>query len=243
MKIYSAIIAFITLTAAVVADTDSATKSTEYQLPDGRVLKNPIVLEKEPNGLSVGHDRGITFVKFADLPADIQKRYNYDPETAQQYEKKQKAAQQARTARQAEEKRTAAHTDESRNQTLAAAKARAQENEITKLELRLKFLDEEIPKLEKAGNTYLDKITTINTSPSNAYSSTSNNIYWRGGFISNSGSEAMRKDANTRAKIAKDLTSQMKNNKIQLEKYKTEYQQKTLQLNTLRQQQNKPADK
>ena len=84
-----------------------AQNPASYTLPNGKILENPYVISQKPDGVLVGHKYGVIFVKFSDLPADIQKKFNYDPAKAAEYEKQQaqiKAAQEKKKAEDASKK-------------------------------------------------------------------------------------------------------------------------------------------
>ncbi|MCP3966294.1 MAG: hypothetical protein GY750_09085 [Lentisphaerae bacterium] len=74
----------ICCTAFIVFAVDTTSQIT---LKDGRVLKNPYVLSKNPSGINVGHDGGVIFIKFADMKPETAKKFGYNPQKAKAYEK------------------------------------------------------------------------------------------------------------------------------------------------------------
>ncbi len=233
MKKNRSLIIAVVLTAASALAADVVDDNiSEYKLPDGRVLRNPMVLDKNPEGLEIGHDRGVVFVRFADLPSDVQARYSYDPEKARQYAQSRKSLTVV--------KPVAPDTPAASKSSAAKSSVEA---EMAKLELRIKFLNEEIPKLEAQQDKYVDKIAEVgssrNSSSGNLTGST--NIYWRGGYISNAGSAAMRRDARTKSKVLAGMANEVGSIKQQLSSYKTELQQKTLRLESLKRNLQVPA--
>jgi len=54
-------------------------KASSLTLPNGKVIDDPFVLSEKPDGLEIGHKAGIIFVKFTDLPAEMQKKVVAEP--------------------------------------------------------------------------------------------------------------------------------------------------------------------
>lgn len=69
-------------------------RAEDITLRDATVLKNAKVTEATPAYISVAHDAGVAHVMLQDLPADLQKKYGYDPVKAAQYAAADAAAQQ-----------------------------------------------------------------------------------------------------------------------------------------------------
>lgn len=67
----------------------------DLKLTNGTVYKNVTVTKADPDGLRIIHSDGGGKVLFADLPEEIQKKYNYDPVAAQQYTAQQEAQKRA----------------------------------------------------------------------------------------------------------------------------------------------------
>jgi hypothetical protein len=57
---------------------------------DNTEYKNYQVMRTEPDGIVVKHDSGIAKLYFWELPTDLQKKYNYDPEKAAAFNKQAK---------------------------------------------------------------------------------------------------------------------------------------------------------
>ena len=83
-------------TAVFAADSDkNKAEKHDITLKSGKVLKDAVILDKKPNGVTFGYKDGASFVRFSDMPEKAQKYFNYNPEEAEKYEKKiesQKAA-------------------------------------------------------------------------------------------------------------------------------------------------------
>ncbi|MEY2545710.1 MAG: hypothetical protein QOG48_827 [Verrucomicrobiota bacterium] len=60
-------------------------QAEDITLRDGTVLKNVTVTNVTPAYLSVTHDAGVAHVMLADLPAELQKKYRYDPDKAAKF--------------------------------------------------------------------------------------------------------------------------------------------------------------
>ena len=54
---------------------------------DGQIYRNVRVRRIEPDALTFRHDGGVTRVPFELLPADVQKKYEYDPQAAAAYQR------------------------------------------------------------------------------------------------------------------------------------------------------------
>jgi len=69
-------------------------RAEDLTLRDGSVLKNATVTEVTPAYISVRHDVGVAHVLLQELPADLQKKYGYDPVKAAKYSAADAAARQ-----------------------------------------------------------------------------------------------------------------------------------------------------
>lgn len=173
------------------------------KLRDGRVLENPRVLSKTPEGLEVGHSKGIIYLKFSDLPEDIQKKYNYDPAKAVDYRiKRDEAKKRYKAAKKQQELADA--REEAKHQRIREKVKLAQvEKNIAELEQRVAFLEKEIPKLEANRDQYFQERNKLASAP------TQNNSHvkyygWRGGFVRGGGG---RVDS-SRRKVIKSLNEE-----------------------------------
>ncbi len=136
--------------AAFAADSKGKIEKYTVTLKSGKVLKDAVLLDQKPNGITLGYKDGATFVPYTDMPADIQKHFGYDPDKAASYEKKietQKAANKKAAEKQkAKEQKQKAEQDK-RNKERRIAQ---QEQKVRKLELEL---EEAKKKLENTENT------------------------------------------------------------------------------------------
>jgi hypothetical protein len=64
----------------------------------GREYTAVTVLAAEPDGIRIRHESGTAKIPFADLPLEIQRKYNYDPVAAEQYKKESEARSNAQEA-------------------------------------------------------------------------------------------------------------------------------------------------
>ena len=165
-------------TAVFAADTDA--KDTKVKrtitLKSGKVLQDAVVLDKKPNGVTLGYKDGAAFVRFSDMPASAQKYFGYDPEEAAKYEKKledqKKANQKAAEKQKAKEQKQKTEQDK-RNKERRIAQ---QEQTVRKLELQL---DEAKKKLQNTENTVSqDRNALVSTVSSGSSSRVSVDTPW-----------------------------------------------------------------
>jgi hypothetical protein len=58
----------------------------DLQTTTGVVYKDAKITRSEPDGLTISHATGVAKVPFVELPADIQRKYHYDPARAAEYQ-------------------------------------------------------------------------------------------------------------------------------------------------------------
>ena len=138
-------------TAVFAADSDkNKAEKHDITLKSGKVLKDAVILDKKPNGVTFGYKDGASFVRFSDMPEKAQKYFNYNPEEAEKYEKKiesQKAANKKAAEKQkAKEQKQKAEQDKRNHERRIAQ----QEQTVRKLELQL---EEAKKKLSNTENT------------------------------------------------------------------------------------------
>ena len=138
-------------TAVFAADSDkNKAEKHDITLKSGKVLKDAVILDKKPNGVTFGYKDGASFVRFSDMPEKAQKFFNYNPEEAEKYEKKiesQKAANKKAAEKQkAKEQKQKAEQDKRNHERRIAQ----QEQTVRKLELQL---EEAKKKLSNTENT------------------------------------------------------------------------------------------
>jgi hypothetical protein len=74
----------------------------DFKTIEGKEYKNVTVKRVEPDGLVLSSKSGISKVYFAELPKDVQQRFNYDPEKAAAYSADQNAQLEQARKRQEE---------------------------------------------------------------------------------------------------------------------------------------------
>ena len=141
--VHYAILAALLFAGAAVfaADTaktaDKTQKRTVTLQKSGKVLEDAYVLDKKPNGVTVGYKDGCIFVRYADMPENIQKQFGYNKEEADKYEKKlddqKKANQKATEKQKAKEQKQKAEQDKRNKER----RIEQQEQTVRKLELQL----------------------------------------------------------------------------------------------------------
>ena len=162
-------------TAVFAADGAKSGKRT-VTLKNGKVLEDAYVLDQRPNGVTVGYKDGCTFIRFADMPKNIQDQFGYDPKEAAKYEKKveeqQKTKQKAAEKQKAKEKKQQSEQDK-RNKERRIAQ---QEQTVRKLELQL---EEAKKKLQNTENTVSqDRNALVSTVSNNSNSRVSVDTPW-----------------------------------------------------------------
>ena len=163
-------------TAVFAADTDKKVVKHNVTLKSGKVLEDAVVLDKKPNGVTLGHKDGATFVPYTDMPEKAQKYFGYDPEAAASYEKKienqKKANQKAAEKQKAKEQKQKTEQDK-RNKERRIAQ---QEQTVRKLELQL---EEAKKRLQNTENTVSqDRNALVSTVNSNNNSRVSIDTPW-----------------------------------------------------------------
>ena len=196
-----------------------------YTLPNGKVLVDPYILGKTPNGLEVGHNGGVMFVKFADMPEEFQKKFNYDPAAAAAFEKRQAAQKEKRAA---DEKARKAAVDEQYQKTMQGWESGRLDNEIQANQQRINFLKTEIPKLEEQCNKIFDKATTMAGSSAGG-SGKQVGYAWAGGYMTGSDTSNQMAEQ-TKKKTVTRLGQEYATMKKTLTSYKNELEAKELQL-------------
>ncbi|MGE4564571.1 MAG: hypothetical protein AB7F32_06860 [Victivallaceae bacterium] len=68
------------------------------KLPDGRILRNPYLLDQTPSSVTIGHDDGALSVPLKDLSSELQKELGYDPAAAAAEEARLRQARKSEAA-------------------------------------------------------------------------------------------------------------------------------------------------
>lgn len=208
------------VTSGVAADAKNTT-NPPITLKTGRVLNHPYVMETLPNGLTIGHTDGCIFVNFKDLPEDIQKHFNYNPEEAAKYEadkavqdEKKKKQKQAADAKKAQEEKAA-------QGRLKDAEIRSSENDVLVLKSRIKFLKSEIDRLGKRQERDVSTLTDV------ANTSASSNSSFGGWGYYHSGTGRSLQNSN---RLSLNMTREYSNDEYTLKCYRSELASKEQQL-------------
>lgn len=204
-----------------------------YTLPNGKVLEDPYVIGQRPDGLDVGHKYGAMFVKFTDLPVEIQKKYNYDPEKAAEYEKEQKALKEKIDADNKKKQAEMAAMQEQVQKNLQNWKTDQLGQEIQKTKIRIEFLKTEIPKLEQEYNNYLNKTTEL--AGKNVSGNTTGGYAWDGGYVMTSSYSGDRSE-DTKRKAISMIGDEFSDVKKKLNSYKKELETKESSILTMQKQ-------
>jgi hypothetical protein len=70
------------LAAALPVFSATLLWAEDWKTTDGKVYQNVTVIDAQPDAVTILHQDGGALVPLANLPADIQKRFNYDPAKA-----------------------------------------------------------------------------------------------------------------------------------------------------------------
>ena len=137
-------------TAVFAADSDkNKAEKHDITLKSGKVLEDAVVLDKKPNGVTLGYKDGAAFVPYTDMPTKAQEYFGYDPDEAAKYEKKiedqKKANQKAAEKQKAKEQKQKTEQDK-RNKERRIAQ---QEQTVRKLELQLEEAKKRLDNTEK----------------------------------------------------------------------------------------------
>jgi flagellar basal body rod protein FlgC len=73
----------ILLVAALLTTSATSLRADDWKTTDGKVYQNVQVVGSNPEAVTILHQDGGASVPLANLPADIQKRFNYDPAKAE----------------------------------------------------------------------------------------------------------------------------------------------------------------
>jgi hypothetical protein len=212
-------IILIAIACVFSANFASAKKVT---LPNGKVLIDPYVISKRPDGLEVGHKSGIMFIKFTNMSVKYQKKYGYNPQKAAAYEKR-RAKQKQRMAKEKKAKEARKRKIEIQlDKNLLNASVEKLEIKIKETENRIAFLKKEIPRLQKTSDTLLNSSTKLagqSVSGSNDHNRGSGLYYgWDGGYVlGNSGGD--RQAENTKRRQVKRLGNDYSDTKRRISRY------------------------
>ncbi|NOY74563.1 MAG: hypothetical protein GXP32_02065 [Kiritimatiellaeota bacterium] len=197
----------------------------KVKLPNGKVLIDPYVISRRPDGLEIGHKIGIMFVKFKNLPVDIQKKYGYNPKKAAAYAKKQATRKQ----NLAKERKAAAAAERKRitqlNRNLLNASIESFGIKIEEAQNRVAFLKKEIPRLQKESDTLLNSGTKLagkNVSGNNNNNNRSGLYYgWDGGYVLGNTS-GDRQAESTKRRQVRQLGDDYSETRRRIKKYQKE---------------------
>jgi hypothetical protein len=78
-------ILIVPLTAVVLACSGLSLWAEDWKTTDGKAYQNVEVIATRPDMVTIVHDDGVSMVPLENLPADLQKRFNYDPAKAKAF--------------------------------------------------------------------------------------------------------------------------------------------------------------
>jgi DNA repair exonuclease SbcCD ATPase subunit len=213
----------------------AALAGEDYTMASGRVLKNAYVMERKPNGVTVGHATGVMFVKYDQMSPELRKQLGYDEKKCAAYETAQGKAKAARKKQQADKAAADAKFRKELHSRQEKYRITELEDKIRATEVRIERLKMEIPKLEADSKDYLSKAVSLAGDDDGGSSRT----FTRGGVwgsSSTSNRAANRQATKKRFKAAKAVGEEYSSTKFRLRSYKDELERKTLQLEQMKRQ-------
>ena len=87
------------LAVLLLCATASAALGLDLETLDGELYKNVKIRAVEPSGLRITHAKGVSFLRFDNLPEEIRAQYGYDPEQAKIAETKAAEARALQASR------------------------------------------------------------------------------------------------------------------------------------------------
>lgn len=207
----------------------------DYTMPSGRVLRNAYVMERKPDGVVVGHETGVMFVKYDQMPENLSRELGYDPEKCASYEEAQRKAQAAGQKQQAEKAAADAKFRQELHSRQEKYRITELADKIRATEVRIERLKLEIPQLEAESKDYLDKAVSLAGDSGGG----SERTFSRGGTwgcSSTSNRDVNRQDVKKRYKAAKAVGEEYSSTKFRLQSYKDELERKTLELEQMKRQ-------
>ena len=205
-----------------------------YKLANGKVIVDPYVISKRPDGLEIGHKAGIAFIKFEMLPVKLQKQYGYSPEAAKKYEaEKAKQKQEMALKKQAEAEKQAKFNEEMNKRRLAGSIDRLK-LDITKTENRIEFLKKEIPRLQKECDKLMNnttKMASTSVSGGGGASGYRDREYgWDGGYTVYSSNVAGSKAESTKRRTISKMEDRYSITAKKIKRYENELASKEIEI-------------
>ena len=112
--------------------------SDDFKTVTGKEYKDATVTRVEPDGIVLTNKAGIAKIYFTELPKDVQERFGYDPQRANNYSAQQSAGLDQVRKEQAEASRREAEATQKANQYRAEQQTR--QNELRALQSRYEEL-------------------------------------------------------------------------------------------------------
>jgi hypothetical protein len=223
----------VTLVLASIALPASAvTAPKTYTLKSGRVLVGPQIVGRKPNGLEVSHAEGVSFIPFSQMTEKTQERFNYSPKKAQAFTKREVASKKRQKIRKKQEAQAFAKRREQYAERKMAYNYEQLGDEIYKTKARIKFLQEEIPKLEANQEKYMD--LAVGMSSQSADSAGNNNSGGYGGYFGgyNTGNNSSRAER-TKRRSVRNVGHEYAEGKRDLKSYQSELEVRIIDLRKL----------
>lgn len=124
---------------AFAADVDeSGQKKQAATVKSGKGIQDAYILDKKPNGITIGYKDGCRFIPFSDMPQEYRQKFGYDLIKSTRYENKLKAQKSAAEQEEAEQKARAEKRNAEADKRYKDFRISAQQNTVQKLEHDLK---------------------------------------------------------------------------------------------------------
>lgn len=221
----------LAFTSTLLCSTLSAKE--DYTMPSGRVLHDAYIMERKPNGVTVGHSTGVMFVKYNQMTPEMRKQLGYDEKACAEYETKKRKHNAAVRKRRAAEKAEKAKLDKKLEKRREQYRITELEDKIKATELHIKRMKAELPKLEAESKNYLNDAVKL----SSVTTSSGDRTYWRSGTWSSSSSSnrsTNRSEVKKRYRAVSALGDEYSKTKFRIENYRDSIERKTLELEKMK---------
>jgi hypothetical protein len=121
--------------SAIIALISYGAFARDFKTLDGKIYKNAKIKIEKPNGIGILHSTGITFIKFINLPEEVQKEFNFDRSKALKYEEEIKQQKGKRAQELAEKMKIALkkQAEKDKKKQLKAKKQKEKYDKIKKI--------------------------------------------------------------------------------------------------------------
>ena len=217
--------------AGIALPANAATAPKTYTLKSGRTLVAPLIVGRKPNGLEVSHGEGVSFIPFTEMTAKTQKRFHYSAKKSQAFTKREDASKKRQKIRKEKESQALAKRRVHYAELKTAYNIEQLGDEIYQTKERIKFLQEEIPKLEASQEKQMNTVVGMSSESADSAGRNGNNYSnFFGG--NNSGNNSDRAERTKRSSI-NNVADEYMEDKNRLKVYQTDLEHRILSLRKL----------